>query len=860
MIELVAASIIIKPDRLLWRCWAVTASILLVLPLSATAVGLVHPGCECVEYSSTFGQPFGQFTSPDFPKPYDPGIGCVLYTFTAPVPPAPSSVGGTIASSWIVELTITSLNLPQTATCGDGDHLSLYLHLDRGEVNERTPSNGRVCSMPAKRSGRYGNTPLRYYSAKSTLVLAFHTGSRRPPSQPGVIAAPAVTANQQQQQHGIITSPTADHHGDGSTFWSSAANGNTNSSSLGPYGFKGTYRFIRKSKFRSDGQRIAGSACDYQFISIGGGVSGGSSAMSRHSNQQQQQPANKFYSPLYPSLYPARSRCLYHFYGRYQERVKIHFEKLILGDEDVSCLWSEDGVKVYDGGDVQSPVIAHLCGVIHHAEIWSSSPSLLVEFYSSNSSEHTFEGFEARYNFLPAARGSDEEDDIIDDDDEDMEEEEDDLMVDPPGVTAPSTLPALITATPIVVSTTPSSTTTRRRTIPTTSRTITLSRPINTTTTPSIRRAAQTASTRPTTTTTRTPTTTPTTTQPTTAKSTTITPSKTTKSPPITGVTTDSSDNQSNLGLDTNSSSPCDRLFRSDVEKNGTFTSPGYPAAYSPSMNCNYEFRGHGRERVQIIFTDFVLHHPHDDPSEKPHHPWLRQSCDGADRVTAFISVGGNKEKIDDFCGSGTPRELMSNSAVMSLHFHSTAVSRGSRGFKARYSFVSNFGITTGEQISSSPCAFRFNSTTSTNGTFWSPNFPGFYPRDTECHYFFHAQVGERVKIVFSYFDIEGMVPCGLTSASDFVEVSNFMTVDRKLPRYCGLQKDLKMESDGAFFRVTFKSNDRFDGTGFYASYQFTPVADAVTITRRRSSSPASSSPYPAGCILLFYLLAYLIS
>jgi hypothetical protein len=76
-----------------------------------------------------------------------------------------------------------------------------------------------------------------------------------------------------------------------------------------------------------------------------------------------------------------------------------------------------------------------------------------------------------------------------------------------------------------------------------------------------------------------------------------------------------------------------------------------------------------------------------------------------------------------------------------------------------------------------------------------------------------------------------------------FFKVSNFMTVDRKLPRYCGLQKDLKMESDGAFFRVTFKSNDRFDGTGFYASYQFTPVADAVTITRRRSSSPASSSP-----------------
>ena len=65
-------------------------------------------------------------------------------------------------------------------------------------------------------------------------------------------------------------------------------------------------------------------------------------------------------------------------------------------------------------------------------------------------------------------------------------------------------------------------------------------------------------------------------------------------------------------------------------------------------------------------------------------------SCDGADRLTAYIAIGGNKEKIDDFCGAGTPRELMSNSAQMSLHFHSGLLSRGARGFKARYHFVSS--------------------------------------------------------------------------------------------------------------------------------------------------------------------------
>ncbi|KAI9558973.1 putative suppressor of lurcher protein 1 [Daphnia sinensis] len=695
------------------RIWTAFAALLLPF-LVGVGGAIIHPGCECVEYSSTFGQPFGQFTSPDFPKPYDPGIGCVLYTFTAPV----ASASGP-AVSWIVELTITNLNLPPTSTCGDGDHLALYLHLDQGEVNERTPSNGRLCSLPAKRSGRYGSQSVRYYSAKSSLVLAFHTSPN---------------------------AKTADHHVDGGSSLSAASN-----ATHAAYGFKGTYRFIRKSKFRSGGQRISGTVCDYQFIS-------GGAVVSRH---DQPPSTNKFYSPLYPSLYPARSRCLYHFYG--------------------SCLWSEDGVKVYDGGDVQSPVIAHLCGVTHHAELWSSSSSLLVEFYSSNSSEHTFEGFEGRYSFLPAARGADEYDDVIDEEDEDEEEEDDEdgFIVHPPGVTSSTTRST--PTTPVGTTTT----TTRRRTsmtTPTTARTSTSIRPTNVTT-PSIRRVQVASSTKPTSTSTSRTTSTSTTTR-TTLKQTTLAP-RTSKLPLMMAATTTAattsevSDAQSNLGLDTN---------------------------------------------------------------------------------TTFISVGGNKEKIDDFCGSGTPRELMSNSAVMSLHFHSTAVSRGSRGFKARYSFVSNFGITTGEQISSSPCAFRFNSTTSTNGTFWSPNFPGFYPRDTECHYFFHAQVGERVKIVFSYFDIEGMIPCGLTSASDFVEVSNFMTVDRKLPRYCGLQKDLKMESDGAFFRVTFKSNDRFDGTGFFASYQFTPVADAVTITRRRSSAPASRSPYPVGSILLFYLLAYLIS
>ena len=54
-------------------------------------------------YTNTYGQTHGQFSSPDFPKPYDPGIHCVIYTFTA-------------QRDEIVELTLNTIQLAPTQT------------------------------------------------------------------------------------------------------------------------------------------------------------------------------------------------------------------------------------------------------------------------------------------------------------------------------------------------------------------------------------------------------------------------------------------------------------------------------------------------------------------------------------------------------------------------------------------------------------------------------------------------------------------------------------------------------------------------------------------------------------------------
>ncbi len=60
----------------------------------------------------------------------------------------------------------------------------------------------------------------------------------------------------------------------------------------------------------------------------------------------------------------------------------------------------------------------------------------------------------------------------------------------------------------------------------------------------------------------------------------------------------------------------CNQIISSDAGRNGSFSSPNYPHHYTPKTECRYLFIGHGRERVQITFTDFSLYHPSESNPE----------------------------------------------------------------------------------------------------------------------------------------------------------------------------------------------------------------------------------------------------
>ncbi|KAL9692667.1 hypothetical protein quinque_016394 [Culex quinquefasciatus] len=248
---------------------------------------------------------------------------------------------------------------------------------------------------------------------------------------------------------------------------------------------------------------------------------------------------------------------------------------------------------------------------------------------------------------------------------------------------------------------------------------------------------------------------------------------------------------------------------------------PGTAASRRPTRNTpglfpsvvvrRYEFTGEDTaERIQIVFSEFRL------PSKlEPN------ECGEMDILLVYFKVDGRDEVVETLCGDTLPKPILSNGPWLMLEFRSTYNNTENKGFTADFSFVTNYGVTTGYQPNKTDCTFHYFKNASSQGWIQSPNFPGAYPRNIRCNYFFYGDPLDYVLIRFTYFDIEGILPCDENSASDTVEFSNFLTRDRKYGLYCGARRDLIVRSDGRFFRVTLATNDRLDGTGFRALYAF---------------------------------------
>ncbi|CAK1579533.1 unnamed protein product [Parnassius mnemosyne] len=133
--------------------------------------------------------------------------------------------------------------------------------------------------------------------------------------------------------------------------------------------------------------------------------------------------------------------------------------------------------------------------------------------------------------------------------------------------------------------------------------------------------------------------------------------------------------------------------------------------------------------------------------------------CENTDSLDIFLYVDGRLEKMVSFCGNELPKPIMSNGPKLSMVFRGIYSSRTSSGFKISYAFLEDYAVTSGKQLKEFPCAFVYNSSESERGVVMSPNYPGVYPRDTECNYFFYGNQDEKVRLHFTHFDVEGVIP-----------------------------------------------------------------------------------------------------
>jgi hypothetical protein len=80
---------------------------------------------------------------------------------------------------------------------------------------------------------------------------------------------------------------------------------------------------LNKSDFEADGEPLSGTDCDFEFLSIS------SASRGRHRRQ------GVFFSPNFPSPYSRGIRCVYHFMAKYNEKVRVVFQKIDLGNDDL---------------------------------------------------------------------------------------------------------------------------------------------------------------------------------------------------------------------------------------------------------------------------------------------------------------------------------------------------------------------------------------------------------------------------------------------------------------------------------------------------------------------------------------------
>ncbi|XP_038649437.1 CUB domain-containing protein 2 [Scyliorhinus canicula] len=130
-----------------------------------------------------------------------------------------------------------------------------------------------------------------------------------------------------------------------------------------------------------------------------------------------------------------------------------------------------------------------------------------------------------------------------------------------------------------------------------------------------------------------------------------------------------------------------------------------------------------------------------------------------------------------------------------------------------------------------------------TNGNLSSPNFPGYYPYDTECTWLIVVTEGSSILLTFHHFDLEFHTYCEY----DYVKIYNGVSEDEGnlLGKFCGQVFPPRFTSSWHVMTIIFRSDKHVVSRGFSASYSKDMCGGVLTGLSGVLSSPEYPDNYP---------------
>ncbi|XP_053120680.1 cubilin [Hemicordylus capensis] len=241
----------------------------------------------------------------------------------------------------------------------------------------------------------------------------------------------------------------------------------------------------------------------------------------------------------------------------------------------------------------------------------------------------------------------------------------------------------------------------------------------------------------------------------------------------------------------------------------GVIFSPNYPQMYPPNQNCSWHvlvtagfiIGVHFEQLFQVLNEDASC--SHGDYVELRNGPDLSAPPLGPS--------GGNGH----FCGSSSISTMYTTDNQLFVRFSSDSSNEG-QGFKLKFEAK---GLACGGNI--------YISESSPSGFVSSPNYPGNYPPHADCVWTIIAPYGKAVELQFEdQFDIEPSPSCTLS----YLELRD--GADSNAPviaRLCGNALPGIQRSSGATLYMRFRSDGTNTQAGFNAKYSRAECGGTLT-------------------------------